>query len=158
MIELATLTDIAALTRQYQQLTTEMHQLQPTTYQANYSPDFFEWEKMLTDPNQAVYVQRLSDQQIVGFCHVTTARTTDSALFMPHYFAYLTAIFVQPKTRRNGTASQLIQAAQAWQQVQQLAYLELTTVGNNQAATKLYQKLGFVTQNSTLRLAGDKNA
>jgi len=79
-------------------------------------------------------------------------------LFMPHYFAYLTAIFVQPEARRNGTASQLIQAAQAWQQVQQLAYLELTTLGNNQAATKLYQKLGFVTQNSTLRLAGDKNA
>lgn len=151
MIELATLADIAALTRQYQHLTTEMHRLQPLTYQANYSPDFFEWEKMITDPNQAIYVQRCN-KQVVGFCHVTTARTTDSDLFITHYFAYLTALFVQPATRRNGTASQLIQAAQAWQQTQQLAYLELTTLGNNQAATRLYRKLGFITQNSTLRL------
>ena len=54
----AKLTDIAKLTTLYQQLTTEMHVLQPTNYQADYTPEFFDWQQMITDPLQAVFVHQ----------------------------------------------------------------------------------------------------
>lgn len=151
MIRLATLTDIAVLTKLYQALATEMHQLQPQNYQANYAPDFFEWEKMITDTNQAVYLETLQNGTIIGFSHVTTARTSPSALFVPHFFAYLTALYVQPDYRRQGLARQLLAQVEQWRQSQKLAYLELNVLANNQAATKLYQNAGFTAQNYTFR-------
>ncbi|AOO74947.1 GNAT family N-acetyltransferase [Latilactobacillus curvatus] len=147
----AKLTDIAKLTTLYQQLTTEMHVLQPTNYQADYTPEFFDWQQMITDPLQAVFVHQNQDAQIDAFCHVTTAQTSPSPLFIAHRFAYLTTLYVAPEARRYHVATQLLSSAKQWQQTQALDYLELTVLGNNPAALALYQKLGYTTQNQTLR-------
>ena len=82
-IETANLTDIGALTTLYQALTTEMHAFQPTNYQEKSSPDFFTWKMMVEDKRQTVYITRNQDQ-ITGFCHVTTAQTSPSNLFISH--------------------------------------------------------------------------
>lgn len=147
----AKLTDIAKLTTLYQQLTAEMHALQPANYQADYTPDFFERQQMITDPLQAVFVHRNKDQQVDAFCHITTAQTNPSPLFIPHRFAYLTTLYVTPAARRHRIATALLTHAKQWQQTQTLDYLELTVLGNNTAALALYHKLGYTPQNQTLR-------
>ena len=149
-IETANLTDIGALTTLYQALTTEMHTLQPTNYQEKSSPDFFTWKMMVEDNRQVIYITR-DQNQITSFCHVTTAQTSPSNLFISHQFAYVTALYVHPNYRRQGLATALLAQARTWQNEKQLAFLELTVLGNNQSALQLYQKLGFVTQNQTLR-------
>ncbi|KRM20975.1 GNAT family N-acetyltransferase [Latilactobacillus graminis] len=147
----AKLTDISKLTTLYQQLTAEMHTLQPTNYQTTYTPEFFEWQQMITDPLQAIFVHRNKDQQIDAFCHITTAQTSPLPLFIAHRFAYLTTLYVAPAARRHQVASALLIHAKQWQQTQALDYLELTVLGNNTAALALYHKLGYTTQNQTLR-------
>ncbi len=63
-----------------------------------------------------------------------------------HHYGHIFLIYVKPHHRRQGLATALIQQGQQWVQQQGYHQMGLQVFERNQAAQKLYNKLGFSPQ------------
>ena len=63
-----------------------------------------------------------------------------------HHYGHIFLIYVKPNHRRQGLATTLIQQGQQWVQQQGYHQIGLQVFESNQAARKLYNKLGFSPQ------------
>jgi ribosomal protein S18 acetylase RimI-like enzyme len=71
---------------------------------------------------------------------MTVARLLDD----PPDGVWLEALWVDPRVRRAGVGSRLIEAVAAWSRDQRARTLELSVTDNNEPAKGLYRRCGFV--------------
>ena len=74
-----------------------------------------------------------------------------------HHYGHIFLIYVTPNHRRKGLATSLIQQGQQWVQQKGYHQMGLQVFERNQAALKLYNKLGFSSQSYLMFKSWDIN-
>ncbi|MGK7879479.1 MAG: GNAT family N-acetyltransferase [Crocosphaera sp.] len=74
-----------------------------------------------------------------------------------HQYGHIFLIYVKPNHRRQGLATALIQQGQQWVKQQGYDQIGLQVFERNQAALKLYTKLGFSPQSYLMFKSGNIN-
>ncbi len=101
-----------------------------------YGNDLRGW---LTSDAHAIFVAE-ADGGIVGF--QTTMLWYPPPLYRAGKEAFLSEVYVHPEARRQGVATALIRAAQAWAQAQGAVRLRCTLLDANAASRSLWEALG----------------
>lgn len=89
--------------------------------------------------------------RILGFLHVREAQTPPYAAFHPCRYAEVVDLMVDPACRRQGVATRLLDAAEAWAARRGLSCLELSVLEENEGAARLYAARGYRPVSHTLR-------
>ena len=95
------------------------------------------WKKVIDESSDPVFVS-LEDDQIVGFCHVTSSRDGDA-----DRSAEVTAIYVDPLFWRLGHGHALCGKAIAHAGKQAFSDITLWVITENQQARDFYERMGF---------------
>jgi RimJ/RimL family protein N-acetyltransferase len=101
---------------------------------------YYDIEKMILATDVEVLVAEI-DSVIVGsgYARITTAKP-----YLKHEnYAYLGFMFTDPKYRRKGVNSKIIEALKNWCQSLDIHELRLDVYNDNPSAIKAYEKVGF---------------
>jgi ribosomal protein S18 acetylase RimI-like enzyme len=95
------------------------------------------FEELSNDAN-GLFVAANSDDGVVGWIHVVSARTlTDEPM------AEIDALIVEEAARSRGVGRELVLAAEAWAEAGGLATLRVRTRVTRERAHRFYEKAGF---------------
>jgi len=150
MIRPASLVDLSAIVSLYRQLTEEMAQLAPTIIRPLQQDNRDYFARYIMEDLADVLINVDDSGQINGFALLVAAKTEAAPEVVPHDFAYLIDLVVDPKARHQGIGTQLLAAVDAWSLAHQLEYVQLNVLPSNQAALSLYQKWGFAPAQVTM--------
>lgn len=133
--------DIPALLPLYRCLFCESAQLQPYNFRcADQAEDFL---KQAIDGPDSTILAAVRDGEIAGFAVLFEQQTPPYNCLVPHRYAYLMDLIVQPELREIGIGSGLLDAAKDWARERKLDHLELNVLAENKTATHLYERNGF---------------
>lgn len=133
--------DIPALLPLYRCLFCESAQLQPYNFRcADQAEDFL---KQAIDGPDSTILAAVRDGEIAGFAVLFEQQTPPYNCLVPHRYAYLMDLIVQPELREIGIGSGLLDAAKDWARERKLDHLELNVLPENKTATHLYERNGF---------------
>lgn len=133
--------DIPALLPLYRRLFCESAQLQPYNFRcADQAEDFL---KQAIDGPDSTILAAVRDGEIAGFAVLFEQQTPPYNCLVPHRYAYLMDLIVQPELREIGIGSGLLDAAKDWARERKLDHLELNVLAENKTATHLYERNGF---------------
>lgn len=96
----------------------------------------------LKNKNYKYYIAELN-KKIIGFCYFGIEECNRKEGFIGE-------IFVLPKHRKKGIATQLIAIAENWLKDNNCTKIQISVNSRDRNALKLYQKLGFVKQKNIL--------
>lgn len=141
--------DIPALLRLYRVLDREMAAMQPDFYTAAPRDPVF-LASVIREAGGEVFLARLAGEA-VGFALVRETWTPEGSYILPHRFADLYDLVVDPGARGQGVGRRLVQAVKQWAKGRGLEYVELGILSENAAAAELYDGEGFREASRTLR-------
>ena len=101
-----------------------------------------DFQIMLCDPNQAVFIAEV-DGQAAGFIDVVLREAPLLEILMPRLFGVVDSIGVNAGFRRQGIGEALMQCAARWAAEKGATSLELTVYEFNQSAIAFYERLGY---------------
>ncbi|MCE5171889.1 GNAT family N-acetyltransferase [Paenibacillus profundus] len=133
--------NVGCLHELYKILIDSIAKKQPLFFHSAEQSRAFISEQISSDKSDFLLV--LDEGEIYGFALVVENQTPPYSMFVPHKYAYLMDLVVDPVARGRGYAQELIKACSYWQKERNLDYLELNVLTNNDEALKLYEKMGF---------------
>lgn len=151
LTRLAGLGDIPRIVELYELLFSEMAALQPAYWQA-----WGQGEEFLAGAMESDLWEIFVAEQggvAAGFAVVKETETPPYRCFVPHRYAYLMDLVVEPSSRGCGLGRLLIGEVERWAQARNLDYVELQVLEENQRAADLYEQCGFTTTTRVMRRA-----
>ena len=94
----------------------------------------------------------LDGNEIIGMLHAEEKSTPPSEACVPHKYADIMALFVDPTYRGQGIGESLIIAAKKWAEQRHLDYMEQFVLTENEGGMQFYGKMGFETVSTSMRL------
>ncbi len=94
----------------------------------------------------------MEDDEILGFILVLESTTPDYNCLVPHRFAYITDLIVNPAHRGKCIGKALMKSVTNWSLEKGLDYIELNVLSENENAIKLYESLGYKEDSKTMRI------
>lgn len=149
-IEAASINDLNDIERLYEILFLDMSRLQPEYCRAASQEDGFIKAIIESDKDDILIAKE--NHQVWGFALVQQQNTPPFNCFVPHKYAYLMDIVVDPEQRGRGIGMQLIHAVRSWAQARELEYIELGVLTQNENAIQLYERMEFVECRKTMRM------
>ncbi|MEA4919526.1 MAG: GNAT family N-acetyltransferase [Clostridiaceae bacterium] len=119
-------------------------------HNASQQPEYY--KKANSYPDYPISVVRSNDADIlaaeengclIGFVHVEMGQTPPYETFVPHKFASVIDLYVEPSSRGIGAGSMLLSSAAKWAKTRGADYIELNVLTENENALRLYEKLGY---------------
>lgn len=149
-IRLAALHDVSKLCKLYEQF---------FAYNARQQPEYFRNAEergryptnIIGSPTEDLFVA-VDGDAVVGMILVKEAETLPFPCFVPHRYAEVTDVFLEPPYRGMGLGKQLMEACERWARARGLDYLELNVLDTNEVGKKFYDKMGFQTVSRNIRL------
>lgn len=106
---------------------------------------------LLADPQAAFFLAEAGGVP-VGLALVKNAGwTPEFSSLLPHRYAELYDLVVEPAWRGRGIGGLLLGAAKRWARDRRLEYLELNVLSQNDTAIALYESHDFVESSRTMR-------
>lgn len=142
-------TDLECIGELYQVLFYEMALYQPESF----SPAVQSREFLLSviRGRDADILVAEEEGQVVGFALILLQETPLCSHLIPHRYAYLMDLLVEPGSRSRGAGAGLLDAARNWTVERELDYLELNVLSENIRAYALYRREGFQDARITMR-------
>jgi ribosomal protein S18 acetylase RimI-like enzyme len=129
------------------------------TYNAGQQPQYYRQAAEEGGYPLRIIENRLSDLYvaldggaIIGLMHVEEKITPPNESIIPHRYADIVALFVDPTYRGQGVGDRLIRAAKKWAKGRKLNYLELFVLAENEGGLGFYKKAGFETVSFNMRM------
>lgn len=146
----ATPADLPAILRLYRLLDEALVAMQPEFF-CTAPRDEALYAGLLNDP-RAVFFLAEAGGEPVGLALVKNAGwTPEFTSLLPHRYAELYDLVVEPAWRGRGVGGLLVGAAKRWARDRRLEYLELNVLAQNDAAIALYESHDFVESSRTMR-------
>lgn len=142
-IQIATLKDLASICSLYQVLFANMALLQPEYFKE--SPVGEAFPKSTIESDKGDIIIAVENEVVVGFSHVNEQETPPYGCLVPHKYALLIDLVVDPSYREKGIGTTLIDATKQWAKLRGLDYLELCVLFENKDAARLYERENFKT-------------
>lgn len=133
--------DIPELLRLYRILDREMAAMQPDFYCAAPRDRAF-LARVIREAGGEIFVAQ-QDGATVGFALVREAWSPEASYILPHRFADLYDLAVEPATRGRGVGRALVQEVKRWAKGLGMEYVELSVLAENMTAAALYAGEGF---------------
>jgi ribosomal protein S18 acetylase RimI-like enzyme len=128
-------------------------------YNAGQQPHYYRraveegsYPKYVIESSDADLFIVLDGSAIIGLMHIEEKTTPPYSSFVPHKYADVAALFVDPTYRGQGVGDRLIRAGKKWAKARQLDYLELFVLAENDGALRFYEKMGFQTMSHNMRM------
>ncbi|MEK5332624.1 GNAT family N-acetyltransferase [Lysinibacillus sp. FSL W8-0992] len=149
-IKIATLNEIDEIECLYQELFTEMSNLQPK-YIKPAKQDVTFVQNTINNKDSDILIADI-DNRTVGFLLIQETTTPPYSCIVEHQYAFIVDIIVGSHYQNQGIGSTLLSEAKKWAKNRQLDYLELNVLTENIGPITLYEKQGFLDMNHTMRL------
>jgi ribosomal protein S18 acetylase RimI-like enzyme len=101
--------------------------------------------------NGDIYIA-LDEEVVIGLIHVEERSTPPYETYIPHKYAEVVDLFVDPTYRGQGVGEALVSAAKKWAASRRLDYLELFVLSENDGGIRFYERMGFETVSHNMRL------
>ncbi len=101
-----------------------------------------ELEKEITEPD-SLYLVTLKEKKVIGFIYLKKTLFSKDPPFKPVEYISIEDCVVEEQYRRQGVATSLIKAADSWAKQMGIKRMQLQVWANNEAAIRLYRKIGF---------------
>jgi len=148
-VRLATLNDVEAICRLYNEFFAYNAGLQPKYYKAG--EELGEYPKnTIEDQNADIFIA-VENNDAVGFIHIRKAKTPAFDSVVPHNYAQIIDFIVTTSCREKGIGSRLMDAAKLWSRDLNLEYIELLVLHNANEAFSFYERKDFDTVSHTMR-------
>jgi len=90
-------------------------------YNAKQQPDYYQAvnesgkypESVINGNSGDIYVAETADK-IIGFIHVEEEKTAPYPPIVPHKFAYIVDLYVEPEYRKSGVGKALLESVKGW--------------------------------------------
>lgn len=133
--------DVPELLRLYRILDREMAAMQPDFYCAAPRDRAF-LVRVIREAGGEIFLAQ-QDGAAVGFALVREAWSPEYSCVLPHRFADLYDLAVEPAARGRGVGRALVQEVKRWARGRGLEYVELSVLAENMTAAALYAGEGF---------------
>jgi GNAT superfamily N-acetyltransferase len=129
-------------------------------YNAKQQPDYYRFveesgkypESVINGNGGDLYVAETADG-IIGFIHVEEERTEPYPPVVPHKYAYIVDLYVEPEHRRGGVGKALLESVKGWAKDRGLEYLELLVLDENLIGRSFYERENFKPASHKMRYA-----
>ena len=148
-IRLANPGDIDALCLLYQQFYDYNAEQQPAYYCSIGESGRYP-ENVIAKSDGDIFVAEAEDA-IIGFLHVEEETTPPFPPVVPHTFACIVDLYVEPEHRKKGAGKALLEHAKTWAKDRGLEYLELFVLEENTIGRNFYEREHFMPASRTLR-------
>ncbi len=101
-------------------------------------------ENLMADANAGLFVAQVKER-LVGLICCFLRETPDIPILVPRKYVYIENLVVDKNYRRQGIGMALLQKAHAWAIENRINEIELNVWQFNDAAIRLYEKLGYKT-------------
>lgn len=148
-IRLATLDDIAVISKMYEEL---------FACHAGLQPDYFKKAEEHGDyPNETIKSENADlivaevDGNAAGFAHVLENKSLPYDCIVQYKFAVCMDLYVSPAYRKMGVAKELLNAIKEWAKRRELNFIEIKVLVGNDNAIRLYEREGYNEVYHTMR-------
>ena len=141
--------DLPDIQRLYKYLFADMAALQPDYIRAASQDEAFILSVIREEPSDILLA--CEEGKTLGFALVQLQRTPPYTCMVPHTYAYLTDLAVEPAARGRGLGRALLDAVKGWGRERGADYVELQVLRQNHGALRLYEREGFRDEMHTLR-------
>lgn len=147
----ATLTGIPEISRLYQELNASMAALSPQDFRAAKQDEGF--IRSVIEDERSDFLLAWDGGEVLGFALVQQKTAPPYPAFLPHDYAYLMDIVVDPAYRHKGVGTLLLKAVEDWARARGAEFIELGVLSGNLPAIAAYEKAGYIENRKTMRLA-----
>jgi GNAT superfamily N-acetyltransferase len=148
-IRLATLDDVAVISKMYEEFFAFHANLQPTYFKK--AGEHGEYPKSTIESEKADLIVAEIDGNIVGFTHVLENKSLPHDCIVQYKFAVCMDLYVSPAYRKMGVATALLNAIKDWARERKLNFIEIKVLVGNENAIRLYEREGYSEVYHTLR-------
>lgn len=149
-IRVATKNNIEDIRKLYEELFSDMRNLQPTYFQsAKQDKEFL--EGIIASEKSDILMAIDNDEVILGFALIQEQETPPFNCLVIHQYTYLMDLIVKRSYRGSGIGTILINEVKKWSKNRNLEYVELNVLPENINAIKLYEKQEFKNAMQTMR-------
>jgi len=140
-IRLATLDDVATISKMYEDFFAFHAGLQPDYYNA--AQEHGKYPEYIINSEKDDLIIAEIDGKIAGFTHVLEDKTEPYDCIVQYKFAVCVDLYTFPTYRKMGVGTKLINAIKEWAKKRNLTYIELKVLAENENATRLYRQEDF---------------
>jgi len=149
-IRVARKNNIEDICKLYEELFSDMGNLQPTYFQsAKQDKEFL--EGITASEKSDILMAIDNDEVILGFALIQEQETPPFNYLVKHQYTYLMDLIVKRSYRGSGIGTILINEVKKWSKNRNLEYVELNVLPENINAIKLYEKQEFKNAMQTMR-------
>ena len=149
-IRVARKNNIEDICKLYEELFSDMGNLQPTYFQsAKQDKEFL--EGIIASEKSDILMAIDNDEVILGFALIQEQETPPFNCLVIHQYTYLMDLIVKRSYRGSGIGTILINEVKKWSKNRNLEYVELNVLPENINAIKLYEKQEFKNAMQTMR-------
>jgi GNAT superfamily N-acetyltransferase len=136
--------DVSRLIELYAELDLHHREAHPEFYAREYAPREAAWVKeTLADPKAGIFVSESMPGEVSGLARILEVQTPVGRVLASRRFGLLDELVVARSARRQGTATALLVACEAWARGRGLSTIEVTVWAFNDAARELYENREF---------------
>ena len=145
----ALLRDIGVIAALYRVLFAEIAALQPELWRpAEMSRSFL--AELIVGERSAILLAE-EEGQVTGFAVVQDRDTPPLSCVRKNRFCYLMDMVVAPSRRGRGLGRALLESAECWARERNLKWIELNVLEENKGAYRLYERVGLLPAQHTMR-------
>lgn len=135
------------------------HQALPDIFpEASSSARTREYVRHLITADDAALLLAESDSRVVGLVEITIQGVPPSPLHTPRRYARVLSLVVAERFRKRGVGTALMERTHRWALGKGVNQIELNVFEFNEAAIRLYEKLGYRTLSRRLWIALGRRA
>jgi GNAT superfamily N-acetyltransferase len=148
-IRLATLDDVAIISKMYEDFFAFHADLQPLYFKAAEEKGAYPTDTINSRAADIIIAE--IDGSIAGFTHVLENKSLPYDCIVQYKFAVCMDLYVSPAYRKKGIATALLNAIKDWAKERKLDFIEIKVLVGNDNAIRLYEREGYSEIYHTLR-------